>query len=179
MGASASGDLLFLSVRLQENDEFNLGEFKIRALHTPDHTPESISFIVEEQGEPTVIFTRGGLMLGGAARVDLLGAKVAPFLACWLHNTIREKLLKLPDDVQVYPTHGGRSFCSVALGGGGVPTTISHQRLTNPFAAEAEENGFVRYALTGLDSYRRYCGYMAHINRRGRTFWAASLGWLP
>ena len=179
MGASASGGLLFPSVRLQENDEFDLGEFKIRVLHTPDHTPESISFIVEEQGAPTVIFTGGALMLGGAARVDLLCANVAPFLARWLHNIIHGKSLKLPNDVQVYPIHGGESFCSVAPGGGGVPNTIAHERLTNPFAAEAEETNFVRYALTGQGSYPRYYQYMADINRRGRTFWAASLGWIP
>lgn len=56
-------------------------------------------------------------MPGGAARVDLLGARVAPFLARWLHNTIHEKLLKLPDSVAVYPTHGGGSFCSAAPAG--------------------------------------------------------------
>ncbi|MCH8800014.1 MAG: hypothetical protein IH963_03805 [Chloroflexi bacterium] len=106
-------------------------------------------------------------MLGGAARVDLLGSKVAPFLARWLHNTIHEKLLKLPDDVQVYPTHGGGSFCSAAAGGGTAPSTIAHERLTNPFAAEAEESSFVRFALTGLGSYPSYYKYMADINRRG------------
>lgn len=168
VGASASGGLLFPSVRLQENDAFGLGDFKIRVLHTPGHTPESISFIAEEQGQVTAIFTGGALMLGGAARVDLLGAKIAPFLARWLHNTIHEKLLKLPDDVQVNPTHGGGSFCSVgAAGGGGVPTTIAHERLTNPFAAEAEETNFVKFALTGLGSYPVYYKYMADINRRG------------
>ncbi len=167
VGASASGGLLFPSVRLQENDEFDMGEFQIRVLHTPGHTPESISFIVEEQGRPTAVFTGGALMMGGAARVDLLGAKVAPFLARWLHNTIHEKLLKLPDDVQVFATHGGGSFCSAAAGGGGASTTIAQERLTNPFAAEAEETSFVRFALTGLGSYPSYYKYMADINRRG------------
>ena len=92
-------------------------------------------------------------MLGGAARVDLLGVKIAPFLARWLHNTIHEKLLKLPGEVQVYPTHGGGSFCSASAATGSVPTTIAQERLTNPFAAEAEETSFVRFALTGLGSY--------------------------
>jgi hydroxyacylglutathione hydrolase len=107
-------------------------------------------------------------MLGGAARVDLLGTKIAPFLARWLHNTIHEKLLKLPDDVFVYPTHGGGSFCSAAADSGGeIPTTIARERLTNPFAAEAEETSFVKFALTGLGSYPSYYKYMADINRRG------------
>ena len=107
VGASASGGTLFPAARLQDGNEFDLGEFKLKVVHTPGHTPEHISFLVEEQGEPTAIFTGGALMMGGAARVDLLGARVAPFLARWLHQTIHGKLLKLPNGVKVYPTHGG------------------------------------------------------------------------
>ena len=168
VGASASGGTLFPSMRLQEGDEFDLGEFKIKVVHTPGHTPESISFLLEEQGEPTAIFTGGALMMGGAARVDLLGARVAPFLARWLHQTIHGKLLKLPDSVRVYPTHGGGSFCSVAgPGGDKTSTTIGEEREHNPFAAEVEESSFVKFALTGLGSYPSYYKRMADINRRG------------
>ena len=168
VGASASGGTLFPSVRLQDGDEFDLGEFKLKVLHTPGHTPEHISFLVEEQGEPTGIFTGGALIIGGAARVDLLGNRVAPFLARWLHQTIHGKLLKLPDSVRVYPTHGGGSFCSVAgPGSDKTSTTIGEEREHNPFAAEAEESAFVKFALTGLGSYPSYFKRMADINRRG------------
>ena len=81
VGASASGGLLYPSLRLQEKDELDLGEFKLKVLHTPGHTPEHISFIVMENDKPTTIFTGGALMPGGAARVDLLGQRIAPFLA--------------------------------------------------------------------------------------------------
>ena len=168
VGASASGGTLFPSMRLQEGDEFDLGEFKIKVVHTPGHTPEHISFLLEEQGEPTAIFTGGALMMGGAARVDLLGARVAPFLARWLHQTIHGKLLKLPDSVRVYPTHGGGSFCSAAAPAGDkTSTTIGEEREHNPFAAEVEESSFVKFALTGLGSYPSYYKRMADINRRG------------
>ena len=168
VGASASGGLLFPSLRLREDDELDLGEFQLRVLHTPGHTPESVSFLVKEGGNPTAIFTGGALMLGGAARVDLLGNRVAPFLARWLHHTIHEKLLKLPDAVTVYPTHGGGSFCSVAPSAGNTySTTIGEERQRNPFAAETEEAGFIQLALAGLGSYPRYYPYMADINRRG------------
>lgn len=168
VGASASGGTLFPAARLQDGDEFDLGEFKIKVVHTPGHTPEHISFLVEEQGEPTAIFTGGALMMGGAARVDLLGARVAPFLARWLHQTIHGKLLKLPNDVKVYPTHGGGSFCSAAAPASDLDyTTIGEEREHNPFAAEVEESSFVKFALTGLGSYPSYYRYMADINRRG------------
>ena len=168
VGASASGGTLFPAARLQDGDEFDLGEFKLKVVHTPGHTPEHISFLIEEQGEPTAIFTGGALMMGGAARVDLLGARVAPFLARWLHQTIHGKLLKLPDSVRVYATHSGGSFCSAAAPAGDkTSTTIGEEREHNPFAAEAEESSFVKFALTGLGSYPSYYKYMADINRRG------------
>ncbi|MEK7806317.1 MAG: rhodanese-like domain-containing protein, partial [Chloroflexota bacterium] len=168
VGASASGGLLFPSLRLREDDELDLGEFQLRVLHTPGHTPESISFLVVEHGNTTAIFTGGALMVGGAARVDLLGNRIAPFLARWLHHTVHEKLLKLPDLVAVYPTHGGGSFCSAAPSTGTTTSsTIGEERQRNPFAAERDADGFVRLALTGLGSYPRYYRYMADINRRG------------
>jgi len=168
VGASASGGLLFPSLRLQENDELDLGGFQLRVLHTPGHTPEHISFLVVENGRPTAIFTGGALMLGGAARVDLLGNRVAPFLARWLYHTIHEKLLRLSDEVKVYPTHGGGSFCSAASPhGGSIPTTIGAERRSNPFAFQKEEKDFVAFALGGLGSYPTYYRYMADINRRG------------
>jgi hydroxyacylglutathione hydrolase len=168
VGASASGGLLYPSLRLQENDEIDLGEFQLRVVHTPGHTPEHISYLVIENGKPTAIFTGGALMLGGAARVDLLGSRVAPFLARWLHHTIHQKLLQFPDEVKVYPTHGGGSFCSVTSShGGAIPSTIGEERERNPFAAQKEEKDFIAFALTGLGSYPLYYKYMADINRRG------------
>ena len=172
MGASASGGLLFPSLRLQEDDELDLGEFKLRVLHTPGHTPEHISFLVierdREQNRPTSIFTGGALTLGGSARVDLLGQRIAPFLARWLHHTIHSKLLTLPNDVRVYSTHGGGSFCSASPPpGDNIYRTIAEERRHNPFSAHEQEEDFVKFALTGLGSYPAYYKYMADINRRG------------
>ncbi|HEU0020130.1 MAG TPA: rhodanese-like domain-containing protein [Dehalococcoidia bacterium] len=168
VGASASGGLLYPSRRLQENDELDLGEFRLRVVHTPGHTPEHISFLVIEQDRPTAIFTGGALMPGGAARVDLLGRRIAPFLARWLHHTIHEKLLKLPDEVRVYPTHGGGSFCSASpQSGDGIPSSIGAERAHNPFVERPIASDFVQFALTGLGSYPAYYKYMADINRRG------------
>ena len=168
VGASASGGLLYPSLRLRENDELDLGEFQLRVLHTPGHTPEHISFLALEQGRPTAIFTGGALMPGGAARVDLLGIRIAPFLARWLHHTMHEKLLKLPDGVKVYPTHGGGSFCSASThSSGSLPSSIGQERQDNPFTSLTTEEDFVKFALTGLGSYPAYYKHMADINRRG------------
>ena len=72
-------------------------------------------------------------------------------------STVNTSLLKLPDTVTVYPTHGGGSFCSVAAPGSGQShTTIGEEREHNPFAAQTEESDFVQFALTGLGSYPSY-----------------------
>ncbi len=168
VAASASGGLLYPSLRLQEGDELDLGEFQLRVLHTPGHTPEHISFLVVDQGNLTDIFTGGALMPGGAARVDLLGQRVAPFLAKWLYKTIHQKLLQLPAGVRVYPTHGGGSFCSAGPPpDGNIPTSIGEESASNPFAAHGDEQAFVEFALTGLGSYPAYFKQMGDINRRG------------
>ncbi|MBM3943287.1 MAG: MBL fold metallo-hydrolase [SAR202 cluster bacterium] len=168
VGASASGGLLFPSLRLQENDDLAMGELTLKALHTPGHTPEHVAYLALEHGKPVAVFTGGALMLGGAARVDLLGDRLAPLLARWLRHTIQDKLLLLPDDVKVYPTHGGGSFCSAAPASqGGIPSTIGQERQHNPFAAPMDELEFVKFALTGLGSYPLYYKHMADINRRG------------
>lgn len=168
VGSSASGGPLYPSVRLQDDDTFDLGEFQLHILHTHGHSPEHISFMVEEQGEPRAVFTGGALMLSGAARVDLLGSRVVPYLARWLYQTIHGKLLKSPDSSQIYPTHGGGSFCSAAaVGDGEIPTSIGAEKEHNPFAAHTEEDAFANFALTSLGSYPSYYRYMADINRRG------------
>ena len=87
---------------------------KSRLSIPPDHSTKHISFLVEKRGEPMAIYTGGSLMMGGAARVHLLGARVASFLARWLHQAIHGKLPKLPNDVNVYPSHGVGSYCSAS-----------------------------------------------------------------
>ena len=149
-------------------------------VHTPGRTPESVSFLIEEQSQPTAIFTGGRLMLGGAACVDLLGSKIAPFLAGCLHNTIHGKLLKLPDDLLVYPTHGGGSFCSAAAHRGGeIPTIIARERLTNPFAAEAEETSFCSTRSPAWAHTSATMSTWPTSTVGARISWAVSPGWLP
>ena len=106
--------------------------------------------------------------MGDAKRVDLLGSRVAHYLARWPYRSIHATLLKSPDTVQIYPTHGGGSFSSTAaVGSGQIPTSTGKEKEHNPFDAQTEEDAFVDLALTGLGSFPSdYC-YMADINRRG------------
>lgn len=83
---------------LQDGDEILFGDLKIKVLHTPGHSPGSISLYLEEKG---VIFTGDTLFAGSIGRTDIPGASYRKLI-----SSIREKLLKLPDETRVYPGHG-------------------------------------------------------------------------
>ena len=114
IGASAAGGLLFDHRPLRKGDTIEMGEVRLEAIATAGHTPEHIPFLATDTNRgdgPHAIFSGGALLVGGVARNDLLGKQLAPFLGRWFHRTLREELQPLRDDVVVYPTHGGGSFC--------------------------------------------------------------------
>jgi hydroxyacylglutathione hydrolase len=168
IGASAESQLGFDHEPLTEESVIDLGAFQIRVMNTPGHTPEHISFLIVEPDSktPSALFSGGALIVGGAARTDLLAPELTVPLARQLHHTIHEKLLKFPDDVEVFPTHGAGSFC-IAPASSDRTTTIGRERRSNSLAQARTEEGFVQRALTGLPSYPTYYRYMRGINQRG------------
>jgi len=176
IGASAEAQAGFEHQALTEESVIDLGAFQIRVMTTPGHTPEHISFlIVKPDGKtPFALFSGGALIVGGAARTDLLSPELTHPLAHHLYHTIHDKLLKLPDELEVFPTHGAGSFC-VAPASSERVTTIGRERTTNSLALARSEEEFVRRALTDLSSYPIYYKYMREINQRG----AKVLGGIP
>ena len=176
IGASVEAKVGFDHWPLTEDSVIDLGVFQIRVMATPGHTPEHISFlIVDADGKnPAALFSGGALIVGGAARTDLLSPELAHPLASLLYHTIHDKLLKLPDEVNVFPTHGAGSFC-VAPASSDRVSTIGRERRTNPLAQPQSEDEFVKRALTGLPSYPTYYKYMRTMNQAG----AKILGGVP
>ena len=168
IGASADAQLAFDHLPLREGDTLALGDLTIGVLTTPGHSPEHISFTVTQarQPQPSTIFTGGSLIVGGAARTDLLGHAMTIPLARRLYHTIHHKLLALPDAVDVYPTHGAGSFCVAPTSSDRV-TTIGQERIGNPLAQPQTEEEFVARALSGLPSHPVYYKEMRPINQRG------------
>ena len=168
IGASADAKVGFDHNPLTEDSIIDLGAFQIHVMNTPGHTPEHISFlIVEPDGKtPSALFSGGALIVGGAARTDLLGHDLSQPLARHLYHTIHDKLLKLPDELEVFPTHGAGSFC-VAPTSSKRTTTIGSERKSNALAQPQTEEEFVKRALTGLPSYPTYYKYMRAANQRG------------
>jgi hydroxyacylglutathione hydrolase len=166
IGASAAAKVGFDHRPLAENDEVAMGEARLRVMHTPGHTPEHIAFLLTDDDAPTALFSGGALIVGGAARTDLLGHDLSEPLARHLYHTLHHKLLTLPDAVNVYPTHGAGSFC-VAPASPERTTTIGRERKTNPLARAKTEDEFLARALSGLPSYPVYYREMRPINQRG------------
>jgi len=176
IGASADAKVGFEHKPLTEDSVIDMGGFQIRVMTTPGHSPEHISFLVvnAEDKTPSALFSGGALIVGGAARTDLLGHEHTQSLAHDLYHTIHDKLLKLPDEVDVFPTHGAGSFC-VAPVSSERTTTIGNERKTNALALAKNEEEFIKRSLTGLPFYPTYYKYMREINQRG----ARILGGVP
>jgi hydroxyacylglutathione hydrolase len=176
IAASADAQLGFDHLPVRDGEGFRLGELSIGVLATPGHTPEHVSFTLAEpkRQQPSAVFTGGALIVGGVARTDLLGREHSLPLARQSYHTLHDKLLKLPDAVNVYPTHGAGSFC-IAPASAERVTTIGRERLGNPLAHARSEEEFVERALTGLPSYPTYYRFMRVLNQRG----AQVLGGVP
>ncbi|MCX4545995.1 MBL fold metallo-hydrolase [Streptomyces sp. NBC_01565] len=163
--ASAAGDRAFPHTPLADGDENDLGGLTLRALATPGHTDEHLSFLLLDGTRELGVFTGGSLIVGSAARTDLLGADRAEELARAQYHSLR-RLAELPDITDVWPTHGAGSFCS-APPGAERTTTIGDQRRANPLLAAPNEDAFVAQLLGSLGSYPAYFDRLGEVNRRG------------
>ncbi len=165
--APAGSELTYVHQPLRDGDELKLGGLRLEVIATPGHTPEHMAYLLRDGARPVALFSGGTLMAGGVARPDLLSAEQTEPLARAAYRSIHQRLLTLPDDLAVYPTHGGGSFCSVA-GGGERTTTIGRERASNPLLADSpDEDTFVARLLGGLGSYPPYFLELRDVNRAG------------
>lgn len=158
---------------LNPQAEVAVGDMLIRVLHTPGHTPDHKSYLLSEGGRPRALFSGGAVMLGAIARTDLFGPHLALSLALEALTTLQVRLRGLPDELRVFPTHGGGSFCGVA-GRSGHETTLGHERTTNPFFLTTELMPFLARVLN-QHRYPTYYRDMAAINREGAPLLGVSL----
>lgn len=169
--ASAAGRRRFDHRGLHDGDEVDLGGLTLRALATPGHTDEHLSFLLLDGAKPVGVFTGGSLLVGTAARTDLLGTDRAEELAHRQYASLK-KLAGLPDATAVWPTHGAGSFCS-APADNARTTTIGREKATNPLLAAPDAATFWIKLKATLGSYPRYFSWLAEANRRGPAVLAA------
>jgi hydroxyacylglutathione hydrolase len=163
--ASAAGDREFTHTGLHDGDEVDLGGLRLRALLTPGHTHEHLAFLLLDGDREVGVFTGGSLIVGSAARTDLVSDDRTDELTRAQYASLH-RLAALPGDVQVWPTHGAGSFCS-APPGADRTSTIAHELATNPLLQATDEDAFVAQLLSSLGSYPPYFRRLGEVNRVG------------
>jgi hydroxyacylglutathione hydrolase len=163
--ASAAGNREFSHTGLHDGDEVDLGGLRLRALLTPGHTHEHLAFLLLDGDREVGVFTGGSLLVGSAARTDLVSDERTDELTRAQYASLR-RLAALPGEVQVWPTHGAGSFCS-APPGAERTSTIARELATNPLLQAPDEDAFVAQLLGSLGSYPSYFRALGEINRVG------------
>lgn len=164
---------------LREGDAIAFGDLEIRALETPGHTPGDVCYLVRDRidrATPTRLLSGDTLFLGDVGRPDLAGGlgHSAKEMAAMMYDSLRQKILPLHDDVEVWPAHGAGSACGRNISKE-KSSTIGRQRLENWALQEMPRAEFVARLTDGLGDPPRYFQRAADINRRGPRL----LGELP
>lgn len=154
---------------LREGDILTLGNIRLKVVHTPGHTPESITLLVSDTtraGEPWLALTGDTLFVGDIGRPDLVGAEAANGLAAEMHTSLFSKLLSLDDSLLVYPGHGAGSLCGKSIGAMR-STTLGFERKYNPALAPRELDEFVTFATNDLPEQPGNHKRIKAMNRAG------------
>lgn len=155
----------------KDGEEFKVGDITIRALHTPGHTLESTTYLLlDAAGRPHAIFSGDTLFIGDVGRPDLAqkkGALTMEDLAGLLFESLRRKIMVLPDDVIVYPAHGAGSACGKKMSSE-TQDTLGNQKATNyALRADMTREEFVREVTDGLLPPPAYFGENVRMNKEG------------
>lgn len=168
-GPNAETD--FECIVAEDGQEFRLGDLRIRVLHTPGHTMESTTYLLlNSSGEPHAIFTGDTLFLGDVGRPDLAQKATSMTqedLAGILFDSLRQKLMPLPDHVIVYPGHGAGSACGKNMSKETVGW-LGEQKSTNyALRSDMTKEEFIREVTDGLAPPPAYFPENVRLNREG------------
>lgn len=169
----ARGEAQYEHHPLYENDVIEMGNVQLKVLETPGHTPESISILVFDSAKskdvPQAVLTGDTLFIGDVGRPDLLASigVTADELAEMLYDSITNKLMKLPDEVLVYPAHGAGSLCGKQLSEEKV-STIGEQKKFNYALQPMSKESFIQMVSVDQPEAPSYFAYDAIRNREAR-----------
>ncbi|CEJ68752.1 Beta-lactamase hydrolase-like protein [Chryseobacterium oranimense G311] len=160
----------FKSIIAEDNQVFEVGNVKIKVLHTPGHTMESSSFLLtDEKGKDVALFSGDTLFLGDVGRPDL-AQKAANLtqeeLAALLYDSLYEKILPLDDDIIVYPAHGSGSACGKNMQKETVDS-LGNQKETNYALNQKDKESFIKAVTDGLLPPPAYFGMNVAMNKKG------------
>jgi glyoxylase-like metal-dependent hydrolase (beta-lactamase superfamily II)/rhodanese-related sulfurtransferase len=161
----------FEAIIAVDNQVFTLGKIKIKVLHTPGHTTESVCYLLtNEEGKEEAIFTGDTLFIGDVGRPDLAQKVVKDLtqemLAGYLYDSLRNKLLPLSDDLIVYPAHGAGSACGKNMSKE-TSDTLGNQKKTNYALQPMTKEAFIKEVLHGLTPPPAYFPQNVMMNIEG------------
>lgn len=155
----------------KDNEVLKIGKVTIHVLHTPGHTMESTTYLLrDELGRDYAIFTGDTLFLGDVGRPDLAikqGELTEKDLAGYLYDSIRNRIMPLPDDVIVYPNHGAGSACGKKMSKETWGYLGDQKKLNYALRADMTKAEFIDEVLTGLVPPPQYFPKNAVMNKMG------------
>jgi len=161
---------------LADGESIPLGEWTIRALHTPGHTFNHTSYVLESPEGPVAIFSGGSMLVGAVGRSDLLGPDHTDALLAHQFDSAHRIADTLPDPSLVAPTHGSGSFCS-ASDVADTTSTVGLERHRNPALLAPNVEVFSTSQVLGYKAFPAYYRYMAPSNLK--PLGAPTTGELP
>ncbi|TFG73239.1 MAG: MBL fold metallo-hydrolase, partial [Flavobacteriales bacterium] len=156
----------------KDNQIFEVGDYKVKVLHTPGHTMESTTYLlIDEKGKEHGIITGDTLFIGDVGRPDLAQHVVSELteekLAAHLYDSLRNKIMPLSDDLIVYPNHGAGSACGKKMSKE-TSDTLGHQKKTNyALRPDMTKEEFIKELLTGLTAPPGYFPQNVLMNIKG------------
>ncbi len=162
----ANAGALFQHEGVLPGEILEIGDARIEAVGSPGHTPEHVSYVMRVPKEPPALFSGGALIVGGAARTDLIDPESTESLTRAEFRTLRGAFDSLPDETVLLPTHGGGSFCSVASSTER-SSTLGAERRSNPLLLHEDEDEFVSWFPSTFPAAPSYFFRMRAINQAG------------
>jgi len=162
---------------IRDGQEIRSGRLLLTAIHTPGHTPESMSYILVDTAtgsSPVMVFTGDTLFVNETGRVDLYGIENMPRMASDLYESIFKKLLPLGDGVIICPAHGAGSVCGLKIGDRD-ESTLGIERIQNPSLQCTGKDDFIKYKISERPERPPYFSLMEKYNQYGPPL----LGHLP
>lgn len=156
--------------KIKDGDVLSLGNVKIKILHTPGHTPESSTFLLlDENGVEKAIFSGDTLFIGDVGRPDLAVKSdlTKEDLAGLLFDSLRNKIMTLPDDIIVYPGHGAGSACGKNMSKETTDLLGNQKRTNYALRADMTKVEFIKEVTTGLGTPPQYFPKNALMNKKG------------
>lgn len=170
-------DVQFPHREFADGEEFKLGDVVIKAVHTPGHTPEHLSFLLHDMARgkfPMAMLSGDFLFVGSLGRPDLLGEAAKRKLAEQLYESLYQRIAALPDGVEVHPAHGAGSMCGAGMSDR-PQSTLGYERMANMYFGMQDRAKFIETILATVPPFPDYYRRMKRVNSDG----AKTLGGIP